>query len=420
MGFGNASIRQLINLDVGAGGVHQVRKLIRDNSGIALYRDGFRVQPYGDPETDWLNLDRKRVNNPTLRLSQNQVSGFVFATAEQNPGLRDQANRVGLIENPQYEDLRRVVGALINLIEERRYILRRPSSSNNPGQSDSRGLFSSFDLKSVREAVSRSSLAADVEVARALDDAEEEMEQGVRQVQEVLSRFSRLSSLGALVDVIVHEGNTALTRIAHLLRRLERLKILEDDAAQESLTLISVRLKDQHESLRRLFRSIEPLSGRKRGRPKKVEIQAVIAQAIELISSELEEKGVAVSIQGENPTVTIDEADIIQVVVNLVNNSSYWTSTVHNAGERKIQVSTTRLVDGGLALTVADNGPGVSPEQRAAIFDPYFTSRPDGMGLGLSITGSIVKDFYDGDLELLSERPLGGASFRAIFRKRVG
>ena len=65
-------------------------------------------------------------------------------------------------------------------------------------------------------------------------------------------------------------------------------------------------------------------------------------------------------------------------------------------------------------------GPGVSEDNVDLIFHPYFTTKPDGGGLGLAIAGEIVEDYYDGSLELLPPGPLGGARFSATLRKRVG
>jgi len=62
-------------------GLRDFRRVIRDHSGISLYRDGFRILPYGEPDNDWLRLDRRRVNNPTLRLSNNQILGWFQLTA---------------------------------------------------------------------------------------------------------------------------------------------------------------------------------------------------------------------------------------------------------------------------------------------------------------------------------------------------
>ena len=67
---------------------------------MALYRDGFRVQPFGESGFDWLGFDLRRVNNPTLRLSNNQVAGFVYISADGNSGLKDRSHREGLTHSP--------------------------------------------------------------------------------------------------------------------------------------------------------------------------------------------------------------------------------------------------------------------------------------------------------------------------------
>ena len=70
-------------------------------------------------------------------------------------------------------------------------------------------------------------------------------------------------------------------------------------------------------------------------------------------------------------------------------------------------------------MLFSDSGPGVPKQNRALIFDPYFTTKPDGVGLGLAIVGEIVTDYYGGTLELLERGPLDGATFLITLRKRV-
>ena len=67
----------------------------------------------------------------------------------------------------------------------------------------------------------------------------------------------------------------------------------------------------------------------------------------------------------------------------------------------------------------ADSGPGVSEDIRGSIFHPYFSTAENGIGLGLTIAGEIVEEYYDGKLELLDSGPLPGANFRATLRRRV-
>src|SRR5438270_13826122 len=106
------------------GTVTAVREDLDQAAGLSVYRDGFRVLPYGEPRNDWLRLDLRRVQNPTLRLSNNQNVGYVLISAEANPALRDQSNREGLIENQAFEDLRDLVLLALKELEVRRYDVR--------------------------------------------------------------------------------------------------------------------------------------------------------------------------------------------------------------------------------------------------------------------------------------------------------
>jgi len=104
-----------------------VRPWIKEWSGISIYRDGFRVWPYGEPHDDWLRLDQRRVNNPVVRLSNNQVVGFVQISGDRNPGLKDQTSREGLLNNRAYEDLRRLLYFVLQILESERQSVRHPT-----------------------------------------------------------------------------------------------------------------------------------------------------------------------------------------------------------------------------------------------------------------------------------------------------
>ena len=89
----------------------EVRAWLKEWTGVSIYRDGFRIWPYGEPHDDWLRLDQRRVNSPVEHLSNNQVIGFIDIGRDRNPELMDQTNREGLIHNPAFEDLRKLVEA---------------------------------------------------------------------------------------------------------------------------------------------------------------------------------------------------------------------------------------------------------------------------------------------------------------------
>ena len=113
----------------------EVRAWIREWSGVSIYRDGFRIWPYGEPHDDWLRLDQRRVNNPVLRLSNNQVIGFVEISGDGNPELKDQTNREGLFANQALIDLRKLMHQVLQLLEAMRQTVRHPVHKAGRGAS---------------------------------------------------------------------------------------------------------------------------------------------------------------------------------------------------------------------------------------------------------------------------------------------
>ena len=93
----------------------------------------------------------------------------------------------------------------------------------------------------------------------------------------------------------------------------------------------------------------------------------------------------------------------------------YWLETMTE--ERKIEVLIERA-DDELSVVFSDNGPGIKEGDEQKIFNPYFSSKTDGIGLGLTVVGELITE-YDGDFTLINNGPLDGASFKITFRRRI-
>ena len=90
--------------------------------GVKIYRDGFRVRPYGEEGNDWLLLDKIKISDPHgYRVGNNQVIGVVNINSDANPLLIDSTNREAIIENEAFAQLKQVVNKCINIIENHRY-----------------------------------------------------------------------------------------------------------------------------------------------------------------------------------------------------------------------------------------------------------------------------------------------------------
>jgi signal transduction histidine kinase len=95
----------------------------------------------------------------------------------------------------------------------------------------------------------------------------------------------------------------------------------------------------------------------------------------------------------------------------------YWLQFVPKEN-RRILVNVSRVSD-GVEILFSDSGPGVPENDRESIFDAYYSTRKDGAGLGLSIVGEMVSNYYSGSLELMDNGALPGATFRIKLCKRV-
>ena len=110
----------------------------------------------------------------------------------------------------------------------------------------------------------------------------------------------------------------------------------------------------------------------------------------------------------------MDESELGSIFMNLLQNSMYWLKLINE--NRKIEIAIIES-EGELSVVFSDNGPGIQPEIEDKIFDPYFSTKPNGIGLGLAIVGETMAE-YDGNLSLI-ESVLGGASFKLTFKYRI-
>ncbi|WP_419839388.1 sensor histidine kinase [Candidatus Poriferisodalis sp.] len=394
------------------------REALDGASGISIYRDRFRVLPYGEPRNDWLRLDLRRVNNPTLRLSNNQIIGYVRITRDGNPNLRDQSNREGLIEGPALDSLRDTIGQLIALLEQERY-KQRPRASRQSRPS----LLSPVDLSPITDLLSER-YPGDTEAQQHVASAQQEIDDRLRHAGETLAQYHRLATLGQLVDIIVHEAAQPIATIGHtayagveLTNALASHGHELDQSAGQVLAQFE-RIQEQNQRIDEVIKRVKPFGGRKRGRPQRFTVESAINNVVGLMAPQMDEAGVQITISPTQHEVSLDGTETQEVLFNLLNNSLHWLMKVPR-DKRKVDISVTRCEDDALSIMVEDSGPGIADHDQDHIFDAYFSTKPDGTGLGLAIAGTIIKDYYDGNLELLSPGELGGARFRAVFRKRV-
>ena len=391
--------------------VKNVKKDLDDLCGISIYRDNIRVLPYGNHNNDWVRLDMRRVNNPTLRLSNNQIVGYISIGLDTNPYLKDQSNREGIVESEAFEDLKDCIKIILNEVEQRRYN-ERPRE-NQTKETKKASLFDKLSLASLSAEI-KESKPDSTEIINLINQKDAEIKETVSKIQEVISRYRRLSTLGSLVDPVIHDGNNYLHKIDL------KSTIIYDETQNANCNIEKIakkanEIQDVRRNFAQIFKRIEPFGGRRRGRPQTIVVEDVIKNQFMLNSEELSRNSISYTISNTQHKVTIDESELAVVLMNLIQNSIYWLSTIDV--ERRIHADVMDEQD-GLAIIISDNGPGVKEGTEDNIFAPYYSTKPDGIGLGLAIAGEIMAE-YDGELSLVKNSILGGASFKLLFRKRI-
>jgi PAS domain S-box-containing protein len=235
--------------------------------------------------------------------------------------------------------------------------------------------------------------------------------------ERALQQRQRLESVGVLAAGVAHEVNNPLAFVRSNLAHLEQIAALAgkgaaaDDAAARDLHEMGDVVAESIQGLERIARIVESLLHF--ARPPREQRCAVYLERVaeEALRFAALHRGpplhVETSFVPHLPPVEASEDRLVQVVLNLLLNAR---QALAGRGDGWIRVETAPTGDGVL-LRVRDNGPGVPPEIRERIFDPFFSTRGpgEGTGLGLAIAFDIVRE-HDGTLEL-EDQSGGGASF---------
>jgi signal transduction histidine kinase len=216
-------------------------------------------------------------------------------------------------------------------------------------------------------------------------------ERQYREMQSELAHANRVATMGQLTASIAHEIKqpiaAARTNAAAALRFLD--KSSPDVAeAREALTCIvndSDRAGDVVDRIGSLVKKAPP-------RKEVVDLNEAIREVTALTHSEALKTGVTVGTQlaGELPRIQCDRVQLQQVMLNLIVNAIQSMSSVED-GSRELHISTASIEPEGVCVAVRDTGHGLRPESLPRLFEPFYTTKPDGMGMGLSICRSIVE-----------------------------
>jgi PAS domain S-box-containing protein len=234
-------------------------------------------------------------------------------------------------------------------------------------------------------------------------------EEGLHKVRSELAHVTRAMSFNALTASIAHEINQPLSGI--LTNASACMRVLTADPPQIDVALETAKrtIRDGTRAADIVLR-LRKLYSKETERADDVDLNSAASEVVALASGDIRRGGVVIRTDFESglPTIAADRVQLQQVILNLLTNAADAMSAVHDR-ERILTIKTADAGSDGIILSVHDVGAGVDAEVADELFQPFFTTKANGMGIGLSVSRSIVES-HRGRL-WTAPNPEGGATF---------
>lgn len=426
-------IRDSKNLITNTMNFNEIRKLLDIYCGIKIYRDNFRVKPYGDIGNDWLLLDQKKVKDTHGYLvGNNQTIGTVKISEEKNGMLVDATNREGIIENEAYEDLKDFVTECIDLISEIRYERFEKEQKENDkllnaakqkheelkketlnkindeteniinASSDNEDYIKKLEqTKKILEAVEKNVIQSDENTKNIVNIYETKMSDAFAEA----NLYKNLASLGILSAEFGHETKDISSRAKITLELLN--EELSDALNEKTKKYLDILNKDLNRIMAYIDINNNFISNRKRNMSNNVKVKHEIEEICKLYNFLIQEYGIDIKIDcDEDVTYNMYIMDLESIFINLFTNAFEQLKKVE---ERVISIKVEDN-ENNINIIFADSGKGIEGIEIEEIFLPFKTTKENGIGLGMCIVKSMVEK-YKGKISISKSKQYQGAEF---------
>lgn len=413
--------RQRIKATPGVGDREVVRALIKAWSGICLFRDGYRVLPYGDEGDDWLGLDREALSASGYKLNTKQLIGRVAISRTENSKLLDQTNRQGLKDCPEKDAL---IELLNNVVSRWWHDYLDDAGKAQKVLKDVRydPLKEGAVVGSLEERIRtslkliRKDFKGDGELLEQVKDAFIEIKDAharaiarISSMEEEKERLTQLAGVGLLIEVIAHE----LTRATELTQIT--LKSIDKESIDAETTAAFRVLGEQIRVIQKRLHTLEPLSVSARQRRSKQNLRTIVQYILDSHAAQFDRHEIIAEVCGEEKAVGfVIEGHIVQILENLINNSLYWIDVYRYEHPGFKGLVNVELLSSPTRIRYSDNGPGIPASRAESVFDPFFSTKKSSsnrrQGLGLYIARQNA-ELLGGDLYLVDEGSLHPGRF---------
>ncbi|WP_158278021.1 sensor histidine kinase [Caulobacter endophyticus] len=403
--------RRVLKKIDGIGDLAAVRRLLASwAGGVALYRDGYRVNPYGGPKDDWLSLDQDAFSTSGFKLNRGQIVGRALISKSENKYLVDQSNREGLKDTSEKDAFVAILSAIMEFF--RGFVVEVDEEfarANRVEAADTLERFRQEDarLEEIMPAL-LSLLGATSEGKKlssrlrnaigTLREAASEVEAAAKAQEQERNRVMHLASVGLLIEILAHELYRAT---AGGLRTIASARASRDPKSTNTqLRVLDAQLR----TLQKRLKVLDPLSTNARQTKEDFEIVEWTRDIVESFSSQNSRSNIAFETisrpNGARRQIRAVKGMFVQIIENLLSNSVYWVKQQNKydrggsvpGGDEPIGTITVLVEPAEGRISVIDDGPGIPEDRREIVFQPFFTTKKQkqGRGLGLYISRELA------------------------------
>lgn len=242
------------------------------------------------------------------------------------------------------------------------------------------------------------------------------MEELSRQQQERLQATARLATMGEMASLLSHELNQPLAAIASYATASVNLLANEPDDPQtpDLVRQASLRIAEQAERAGRVIKSVHGFVRRREQSRETIAVDQLFDAVLPLVRLQARKSGtrIVLELPEPSPRVRCDRTMVEQVLLNLTRNAIQAMEEHATAPQRLLTLRAAVVDSRWVSISVLDCGPGIPPEVGRQLYTPFFTTRAEGMGLGLSLCRTVVEQ-HGGAMDYFKrEVAPGGTEFR--------
>lgn len=384
-----------------------VRKWLQAFGGVHVYQDGVRVNPYGNPGNDWLQMNLARVRSPEERPGTNTSIGRVSILTSRSRELVQKTDRSGFIEDEQFFELMQFLKDALEWMARWRL---QQAERRRRAEREAAPRVAEEHKAIIEDVIESAPLKVRSSLKQAFTGYAKSRDKEAAALRKDIQLYRTLATAGITAATFAHESHGNPIKVMGLALSALRSRINSHTTGEVQSKLLAPtnQIAKAQAALSTLSTATLNLVKASKRRVGKVDVHKSIHDLVTLLTPFLNGREASVTVRLANGGAYMhgSEAALESVFANILNNS--LNAFRRSGTEKRLIDITSTIAEGVCEVRIADSGPGIKDVGVADVWLPGVTTDPEGTGLGLTIVSDTVRDL-GGEVQLLPHGALGGA-----------